>query len=131
MQPINSSTTLKNAIAELEVKQAAQAAQLGKQFTVIRESIKPVNLIKNAFHEVTESDEIKGNLLDTGIGFATGYLSKVLFQGASHSVGRNFLGTLLMVGVTNFTAKHPVHIKAAALTILDTVLEHLPRKATN
>lgn len=129
MQTINSSTALKTAIAELEIKQAAQAAQIGQQFTVIKEIIKPVNLIKNVFHQVAESDEIKDNVLNTGIGIGAGYLSKVLFEGATHSAARKFLGTILMFGVSNFTAKHSIHIKAAALTIIDTVIENLPRKA--
>lgn len=131
MQNINSSIGLKSAIAELETKQTVEATQMRQQFDVVRESIQPVNLFKSAFHQIAESDEIKGNLVNTGIGWGAGYLSKVLFQGDSHSTSRKFLGILLMFGVSNFTAKHPVHIKAAALTTLDTILQYLPRPHTS
>lgn len=128
MTIINSSSSLRKAITELEAKQEAQADLLKEQFNKVKEIISPLQLLKSTIHQVAASDDIKGNLLKTGISWGAGYLSKAVFQGTSHSVTRKFFGTLLMFGVSNLVGKYPTKIRAAGLTLLDTIVEHLPHR---
>ena len=129
MEKINSAIGLRNAILQLESKQAEEVKTLKEQFHVSYESMMPINLIKSTFHQIAESEDLKDNILNTSLGFATGYLSKILFQGASHSPLRKLLGTALMFGVTNVVAKHPIKIKAAGLAILETIIENIPHQS--
>jgi hypothetical protein len=112
MEKINSEISLKAAIAQLEIKQAAEVIALREQYLRAYESVKPVNLIKNTFHDVTASPELKDEIINTSIGLATGYVGKLLFQGASHSPVRKLFGTILMFGITNAITKHPEVVKS-------------------
>jgi hypothetical protein len=131
MEKIDSVTELRNAILQLESKQAVELNKVKTQLHTVYESMEPVNLIKSTFHQVAGSKDLKDNILNSSLGFATGYLSKILFQGASHSPLRKLFGTALMFGVTNIVAKHPVEIKAAGLTLLNTIVNQIPRATSS
>lgn len=118
MEKINSDTDLRAAIAALEQKQLVEADLMKAQFHLAYESVKPINFIKSTIKEVTASQDIKDNLLNTGVGITAGYLSKKLFEGVSHSPLRKLLGTVLMFGITNAVAKNPEVIKAAATGVM-------------
>jgi hypothetical protein len=114
MQQINSTTNLRDAILKLESAQAQEGKILKEQFQLAYESVKPINLIKNTFKEVTASQSLKENLLNTAVGITAGYLSKKLVEGTSDSPFKKLLGTALMFGITNAVAKNPDAVKAAA-----------------
>ena len=112
MEKITSEAGLKAAILQLELKQAHERKVLRAQYLLAYESMKPINLVKSTFKEVTASPELKDEILNTSIGLATGYLSKMLFQGASHSPVRKLFGTVLMFGITNAVTNHPEVVKS-------------------
>ena len=85
---------------------------LKNQFDVAYESIKPINLIKNLFQEITASPEIKNNVLSNIIGLGTGFISKKLLLGFTHNPIKRVLGTLLEFAVANVASKHSDGIKA-------------------
>ena len=122
MGKINSEAELKAAIVQLEIKQADERKLLREQYLLAYESIKPINLIKSTFKEVTASPELKDEILNTSIGVAVGYASKVLFQGASHSPVRKLFGTVLMFGITNAVTKHPEVVKSMGKGLLNFIL---------
>jgi len=112
MNPINSITDLKAAIHLLEIKQAKEKQLLREQIKITAESIKPVNLVKQALSELTTSAEIKESLLSTVIGLATGYLSKKIIIGSTHNPIKQFLGFVLQLGVTGVASKNADDIKS-------------------
>ena len=122
MEEINSEAALKAAIIRLEIKQADERKVLREQYLLAYESIKPINLIKSTFKEATASPELKEEILNTSIGLAAGYASKVLFQGASHSPVRKLFGTVLMFGITNAVTKHPEVVKSLGKEIFNFIL---------
>ncbi len=121
MQKINSATGLRDAILQLESKQAEEAKMLKKQFHLVYESIKPVNLIKNAFKEVAQSQDLKKNILNTSVGLAAGYVSKKLFERSSNNPVKKLLGSVLMFGVTNIVAKNTEPVKSLMKKFLEIV----------
>ena len=131
MEKINSTAQLKAAIFDLETRQNNEGKILKEQYIVAYESIKPVNLIKSTFKEVAASPDLKDELLNTSIGLAAGYLSKMLFQGASHSPLRKLFGTVLMFGITNAVAKHPEVIKAAGKGLLKIIAGGRDKQTNN
>ncbi len=121
MQKINSAIRLRDAILQLESKQTEERKLLKKQFHLAYESIKPVNLIKGAFKEVAESRELKDNILNTSVGLAAGYVSKILFEGTSKSPIKKILGSVLMFGITNLVTKNPEPVKSLGKKFLEII----------
>lgn len=121
MLNINSATELRDAILQLESKQEDEGKMLKENFQITYESIKPINLIKSTLNEITASQDLKDNLLNTAAGLTAGYLSKKLFVGVSHNPLKKLLGTALMYGITNLVAKHPETIKSVGNGILNLI----------
>ena len=96
---------LKEAIAILKIKQAQDLMQLKDQYHHTYESLKPVNLIKNAFGQLATTTEFKGNILNSVIGIASGYLTKKVLLGSTHNPIKKVLGTILQFAITNFVSK--------------------------
>jgi hypothetical protein len=105
MKNTNETDALKDAIAVLQHKQAAELQLLKEQFHITYESLKPVNLIKKGFKDITESPGIKNTLINNAIGLATGFLSKKVLIGASHNPIKRLLGTILEFAVASVVAK--------------------------
>ncbi|MBK7713338.1 MAG: hypothetical protein IPJ37_22195 [Bacteroidales bacterium] len=118
MQNISSSADLKNAIQILEVERGIQAAVLKDQVFQAFESVKPVNLIKNALHDISSSPYLIDNILGTALGIASGFLTNTIFVGASGNMVRKLLGSVLQFGVSNVVADHPDTIKTYGQMIM-------------
>jgi hypothetical protein len=121
MQKLNSATDIKDLIGQLENQQAVELKILREQMHLTYESIKPINLVRNTFKEVVASEELTDNIVNTSVGLAAGYVSKSLFEKASHSPFRKLLGTALLFGVTNLVAKNPHTVKAIGTDVLNIV----------
>ena len=111
MKNRNETETLNQLILAEETRYAYDLAQLKNQFHIAYESVKPINLIKNLFHEVTASPEIKNDLVSSVIGFGTGFLSKKLLLGSSHKPIKKIFGTLFEFAIANVASKHTAGIK--------------------
>ncbi|OFY84196.1 MAG: hypothetical protein A3F72_14300 [Bacteroidetes bacterium RIFCSPLOWO2_12_FULL_35_15] len=122
MRKITSTTELREAIFLLETKQANEARLLKEQFMITYESFKPVNLIKNSINELITSPQLKGNILNTTIGLAAGYLSKRVAVGSTHNPLKQLLGTFLQFGVTNIVSKNTDGIKSTVMSLISNFL---------
>ena len=90
----------------MKMKQAEELVQLKDQYQYTIESLKPLNLIKNAFGLMATSPEIKGNILNNIVGMTTGYLTKKVLLGSTHNPIKRILGTMLQFVITNLVTKH-------------------------
>ena len=118
---------LNEQILLLEQKQSIELKALKDQFHVTYESLKPINILKNAFTEVATSPTIKNNLLNNAIGMTTGYLSKKVLIGSTHNPLKNIFGTLLQFAIGNVVTKHSDQLVASGGSILLNFLKN--RKA--
>src|ERR1017187_8509038 len=112
MKNISATDKLRQSILLLEVKQAEELMVLKEQIYIAYESIKPVNIFKDAFHEVVSSPEIKTDIISQAIGLATGYLSKKVMVGASHNPIKKLLGNILQVAIARVVSKNSETIKS-------------------
>lgn len=117
MTQIKSGVELQAAIQELEIRQAAESEILKKSFTEAYNSIKPINLIKSIFHEAVETPDLKKTVVNTTVGVTAGFLSKLLFQGATRNPLKRLLGTALMFGITNLVVKNPEIVRSVVQKI--------------
>ncbi|MDI6033453.1 hypothetical protein QLS91_10245 [Flavobacterium sp. LB2P84] len=106
MKKINQTEILKETILLMKMKQAEELVQLKDQYHYTIESLKPLNLIKNAFGLMATSPEIKGNILSNIVGMTTGYLTKKVLLGSTHNPIKRILGTVLQFVITNVVTKH-------------------------
>jgi len=128
MKKITTIDELKQSILELEVKQANEAELLKAQFKTTYESLKPANLIKNIFHDLTSSPDLKGGIVDTALSMGAGYLSKKIAVGSTHNPIKQVLGALIQMGVTGVVSKNSEGIKS---TLINLISRFINRKKTN
>jgi hypothetical protein len=121
MQNINSTAELKNEIQFLEVDLELKGKLLNEQFHLTYESLKPVNILKRTMNEVSSSPYLIDNILSTGLGLATGYISRKIVIGSSGNIFRKLIGSVLQFGVTNIIAQNPVVIK----TVGQFIIQHI------
>jgi hypothetical protein len=112
MRSDNSILDLKNAILQLEAEKEIKGKALKEQLSLVYESFKPVNLITGTLNDIAKSPFLIDNMIGTGIGLASGFLTKRVFVGSSGSLIRKFLGSILQFGVTNVVAQHSDNIKS-------------------
>ena len=118
MNEINSETSLRAAILELEAKRKEEGIMLREQFHLAYESVKPINLIKGVFNQAAASQDVKDNIINRSVGLGAGYLTKVLIEGDRSSPLKRFLGTALMFGITQVVATNPQTVKSIGRGIL-------------
>lgn len=106
MKNLDETASLKKAITILKLKQAEDLLQLKDQYYYTYESLKPVNIIKKAFGQMTTSSTLKGNILSNVIGITTGFLTKKILLGSAHNPIIRVLGTLLQFAITNVVTKN-------------------------
>lgn len=117
MKRISPKENLQLAILELENKQFVQGTQLKQQFEQTYESLRPINIFKNVVKEATSSAYVIDNLFGSIAGFLSGYFSKKMIVGESHSPFRKIIGMLAQFGITNMIAKNPEILKSIGKSI--------------
>jgi hypothetical protein len=123
MKNRNETDALNELISIEERKHANDWILLKEQFHLAYESIKPINLIKKVVHEVSASPEIKNDLVSNAIGLSTGFLSKKLLVGSSHSPVKRVFGTIFQYAIANLVSKHTDTIKSIGGNILNNFLK--------
>lgn len=121
METINSSAALKAALHALETQRDVEKLAMKADFQLAYESVRPINLIRNTFREVEESQDLSSHIVSIAAGLTSGYLSKTLFVGVSHNPFKKMLGTVLMYGVANVIASHPDTVKSVGGSLLNLI----------
>jgi hypothetical protein len=121
MYTINSAVTLKKAILEMEYRKVEQGLTIKEKFHVIKENLKPANIIRNTFDEVATSPRLRLNLLGAVVGLGAAYFSRKLVVGRSVNVFRNILGSVLQLGISAVVASKPGVLQNIGQTIVKRV----------
>ena len=124
MKTRNETEALDAAILVLKDRREQELRALKTQFHVVYEGLKPINLIKSTYEEVTTSPEIKGNIIKHILGLASGFLSKKIIVGTSHNPIKNVLGNLIQVAVGNVVSKHSDSIIAGGEELWHKIAPH-------
>ena len=109
MYTINSDKTLAEAIRNLEQQQILELEILKKHTEYTLHELNPVNIVKEKIHDgisnigdTIKTAGFKTSLLKTGIGRATGFLTKKLIVGSSGGIIKRLLGTAVQAAVSGF-----------------------------
>ncbi len=114
--------SLKESIRLLEIRQDEEGKMLKEHFKITYESLKPANLIKNSFRELTSSVEIKNSLFETVVSLLTGYLTKKMMVSSKSNIFMKILGLLLQFGVTSVVAQNAENIRNVINDLIDRFL---------
>jgi hypothetical protein len=118
MGDINTVEKLQEEILLLENRQAHELQELKEHLHLVHESLKPSAMVKNLFSEVTESPDIRGNLLNTAIGVTTGYLASKVLVGSTHNPIKKLMGTVLQFAISNLVSHHTDGIKSIGMNLI-------------
>ena len=131
MKTITPAEILNQSIQRMEVEQSDKLQMLKNELSLAYESVKPVNMIKNAFRDITSSSVISDSILGTVAGMAAGYLSKKIFTGTSVNLLRKLFGSILQLGVTNVVSSHPEAVKTLGQFVFHLIRHKKEMKAKN
>ncbi len=112
------SDELAAAIAELELKAAAQKMEIQETFTAVSENLKPLNLMKNGVRSVF-SGEHKEDIFNALIGLGSGFLSRKLLIGKGSGIVGKTVGKAIQWGMAGLVSKNAEKIKEKAGDIID------------
>lgn len=118
MKNITSLVELKESIILLEIQQSHEGQLVKEQFKTTYQNLRPANLIKNTFKDLVSAPDFKGNLVDTALSVAAGYISKKVMIGSTINPIKQLLGTILQIGVTGIVSKNTDGIKSTAMNIV-------------
>jgi hypothetical protein len=121
MEKINKTKALYEAIALLEIKRATELRALKDQLHDGYESLKPVNILKNTFKEVTSSPDLKKGLGTAAMGIASGYLMKNIFIHSTKNPLMRLAGLLIQTATTNMVVKNSDTIRESGGKILHAI----------
>ncbi|RKD92017.1 hypothetical protein [Mangrovibacterium diazotrophicum] len=117
----HSRASLKETIRLLEIRQAEEKDEFNKQLKTTFDSLKPANLIKSTFKDITNQTELKNNIFEAVFPLMTSFISgKVMGFGRKNSFYR-IIATMLQMSITNYTARHSHSI----LEIFSSSIEHV------
>jgi len=119
MQNITSHAEIKEAIRQLQEKQVVEGNELKERFLVVVDSVKPINLIKSTFNDVTSSPDLVSNILSTTIGLTAGYLTNKSLVMSKGGAIKKLLGTVLQFGVTSVFVRNPDAVKSLGQSIIN------------
>jgi hypothetical protein len=123
---IKNAEDLDRAIAELELKAAAQKKDIQETFKVVSEDLKPLNLLKSGFRSVFSGDN-KIDLANILLGLGSGFLSRKLFIGKSTGIVRKTVGKAVQWGMAGLVSKNAEKIKQKAGELIDKIFKrHRP-----
>ena len=118
MKKVTNAAELETAIAQLELKAAAQKKDIQQTFAVVSEDLKPLNLMRSGVRSVF-SGENKESLVNALIGLGSGIISRKLFFGRSNGVVAKTIGNAIQWGMAGLVSKNAEKIKEKAGEFID------------
>jgi hypothetical protein len=130
---ISNKAELDAAIRELESKRVQQEQDLVNLYQVTRESLSPMNLIKEGFSRMTSMPNFQDGIIKTVTGIGAGVLSKKLFLGGSSNIIKKLLSNVVEFAVAKSTISNADKIKAFGISVYHNLFKknHKPAKSSN
>ncbi len=120
----NETESLNDRIIYLENKLSLEQKLIKEQFHNSIERLKPLNLIKNTFQEISSPSKVKNILLKVIIGIGTGTLTKKILVRGSHNPIKQLVGSIIEFSVANKIFKNADNIILIAENILQRFQNH-------
>jgi hypothetical protein len=118
MEKITSTTELHALIFSLKQKQTDEELLLKEELCTLAQGLKPGNIIKSTFLDLSKSTDMKDSLINSSLSMAAGYVSKRLLVGQHASPFTKGLGMLVQIGISTIISKNSEKIKSGLAHIV-------------
>jgi len=122
---------LREKIRLLEIRQAEEGKILKEQVAQAVQSLRPINLIKNAVKDMTSSVELRTNLVETLVSILGGYLTKKLMINPKSGPFLKVFGAILQFGVTNVLAQNAEKIREFVINLINSYFPGVKEEAAS
>src|SRR5690606_1339157 len=92
------------------------------------ESLKPVNLLRSTLRKVSESAEIKEEMINMAAGIGVGMITKKIIGKNTSSAVRNVIATLVELGIIGGVAKNADTLKSLGNFLLSKVMAKFTKR---
>jgi hypothetical protein len=93
MKNIKSIAELEEAILELEKKRVIQESMLKAQFEAVKDSLKPMNMLKTGISKITNNTEVSDGVIKTAMGVGLGLLTRNSWLGRTIPIVQTMFNT--------------------------------------
>ena len=128
MQKKNKKEELKEAILALEQRQKEEKIVLNNQFSLVLESLKPINILRKSVNEFAASFDLKNQIIHTGTGLLAGFLTRKVVVRRSTNPLIRLSGLIVQYGVTNYVSKNSQLFGNLALNIIKNLTDRTLNK---
>lgn len=97
-------------IANLEKKQEVELLELKQSLREKYESLKPINIIKKTFSQLTSSSDVKSSIVSEIAGIATGALTSKLLFGKTRNPLKMIGGLLFQYLIATYVSKQDISL---------------------
>lgn len=104
MEKITNTAELHAAILQLERKSFLQEQAMKERVRHITDSLRPINLLKNAARKVMDVSSLKNNWLKVAVGLGTGIIARKFVAKKVQHTGKSILFELAKFGIGSFIA---------------------------
>jgi hypothetical protein len=128
MQKITTTSELRAAIVELELKQQTQEKQVKEQFYAVYESFKTINLFKKVLLEVATSPGLISGMIGTVVELTRRKSKKHDEAASSASAAGAIFRSLLKSGVMKLIVENPDSLLQFGQYIIKRLFQHKEKK---
>jgi hypothetical protein len=127
MSNITTVAGLKSAIRFLEVEQASKGNLFKEQLSLLYESLKPINILKNTLKQVFSTQNQIDNFSGSALGVVSGLLLKQLFFGKSNNKFSRLIGSILQMSISNIVTQNSDYIKSVGEGLIKYFFHRKPK----
>ena len=120
---IHNAHDLETAIAELEKRKVVQEQLLSSQYHATVESLKPSNLIKNAFSKITSTPTLRAGIIKTVAAAGIGLLTRKIMAGKYAAIGKKLLGNAVDLAAPHTAIGNKEKLKAYGTAIFNSLFK--------
>jgi hypothetical protein len=95
MQEIKNAIQLQDVIKLLQTQRKEEEFVLKEEFSNLFEKLQPINIIQDTVNELVELKSIQTDVIDLGLGTATGYAIRKLIVGEAKNPITQILGRMI------------------------------------
>ena len=118
----NPSLQLRERIKYLENKQAEEAHYLKTELNAAFESLKPVNFIKNIFHELFSPPDGKNDIVNSVVGMISGFIARKFIVGKSKNPFKKLAAGFAQIAISNGLSKNADSILDKGIGLLKKII---------
>jgi hypothetical protein len=107
MKKIKNVGDLLKTIQTTEIEREENLLDLKEHFRISYNKINLENIISETIKKIVSKPLVTDNIINTGLSFIGGYLSKKIIVGNSTNIFKNILGSIVQYGLTSFVYQKP------------------------